>query len=111
MRQLRILDREPSQVKEGWQQEQGWHGCAGGNFVFLGARRRALPRSNYSTRIVRPAAGGWYPEGKGPQSRAAAPVLADLSEAWPGAAKSPWPSAVPGEPYEPPTPRASPTGR
>lgn len=82
--------------------------CQGGNFVFLGTGSGHFRRSNYSTRIVRPAADGWYPERKGPQPRPAAPVLADLREAWPGAVKPPWPSAVPGEPYEPPSGRGVP---
>ena len=62
----------------------------------------------YSTRIVRPAADGWYPERKGSQPRAMAPVLADLSAPWPGAVRSPWPQAVPSERYEPRTGRGIP---
>jgi hypothetical protein len=57
---------------------------------------------------VRPAADGWYPGRKGTQPRAAVPVLADMSASWPGALKSPWPKAQPGEPYEPPTGRGIP---
>jgi hypothetical protein len=82
--------------------------CEGDRYVFLGPSSGHFRRSNYSTRIVRPAADGWYPERKGPQRRAAAPVLADLSASWPGAVKSPWPRAFPSAPYAPPTGRGIP---
>jgi hypothetical protein len=65
-------------------------------------------RSDYSSRIARPAADGWYPERNGRGARTAAPVLADMSAAWPGILKPPWPPAIAGEPYEPPTGRGIP---
>ncbi len=82
--------------------------CSGGRYVFLGPGGGHFRRSNCSTRIVRPAADGWYPERKGPQPKAAAYVMADLSAGWPGAVQSPWPRAIPGEPYEPPAGRGIP---
>jgi hypothetical protein len=88
--------------------ERPTHQLLGNNLVFLGPGSGHFRRSNYSTRIARPAADGWYPERKGPYPRAAASVPADLSEAWPGDVKSPWPSAVPGELYDPPTGRGVP---
>jgi integrase len=36
------------------------------------------------------------------------PVLVDMSAPWPGAPLPPWPPAVPGEPYAPPTGRGIP---
>jgi integrase len=81
--------------------ESPW--CPGRSYVFLGPAGGHFRRSNYSTRIVRPAADGWYPERSGARPRAASPVLADLSAAWPGTPQSPWPPAVKGEPFEPPT--------
>ncbi len=80
--------------------------CPGDEYVFLGPRRAHFRRSNYATRVVRPAADGWYPERKGPHPRPAAPVLADMSAPWPGVPLSPWPPALPGEPYAPPAGRA-----
>jgi integrase len=82
--------------------------CQGGEYVFLGPRRAHFRRSNYTTRVVRPAADGWYPERKGPHPRPAAPVLVDMSAPWPGVPLSPWPPAVPGEPYAPPIGRGIP---
>ncbi len=79
--------------------------CPGGEYVFLGPRRAHFRRSNYATRVVRPAADGWYLERKGPHPRQAAPVLADMSAPWPGAPLAPWPPALPGEPYAPPAGR------
>jgi len=55
--------------------ESPW--CPGGEYVFLGQRNAHHRRSNYGTRIVRPAADGWYPERQGRYGRPAAPVLVD----------------------------------
>lgn len=82
--------------------------CPGDEYVFLGPKRAHFRRSNYATRIVRPAADGWYPDRKGPHPRPAAPVLADMSAPWPGTPVPPWPPALPGGPYAPPAGRGIP---
>jgi integrase len=82
--------------------------CRGGEFVFLSERSTHYRRSNYATRIVRPAADGWYPARQGPYSRPASPVLVDSSAPWPGVPLSPWPPATPGEPFAPPVGRGIP---
>jgi integrase len=80
--------------------EDPW--CRGGRYVFLSPERTHFRRSNYSDRVFRPAADGWYPK-RAP--KAAMPVLADVGECWPGKPVPPWPPAVPGEPFSPPTGR------
>jgi integrase len=82
--------------------------CPGAEYVFLGQRGGHFRRGNYATRIVRPAADGWYPARAGRLSRATAPVLVDASVAFPGAVVPPWPSAIPGEPFTPPAGRGIP---
>lgn len=82
--------------------------CPGSEYVFLGQRNAHHRRSNYGTRIVRPAADGWYPRREGRYGRPASPVLVDFSAPWPGVPLSPWPPANPGEPYVPPTGRGIP---
>jgi hypothetical protein len=77
-------------------------------YVFLGQRNAHHRRSNYGTRVVRPAADGWYPKREGRYGRLAAPVLVDASAPWPGSPLSPWPPAIPGEPYTPPVGRGIP---
>ena len=57
---------------------------------------------------MRPAADGWYPQRNGRYGRSAAPVLVDASAPWPGVPLSPWPPAIPGEPYTPPVGRGIP---
>ena len=57
---------------------------------------------------MRPAADGWYPKREGRYGRPAAPVLVDSSASWPGVPLSPWPPAIPGEPYTPPVGRGVP---
>jgi integrase len=86
--------------------EEPW--CPGGEYVFLGLRNAHHRRSNYATRIVRPAADGWYPKREGHYGRPTAPVLVDASAPWPGVPLSPWPQAIPGQPYAPPTGRGIP---
>jgi integrase len=80
--------------------------CPGGEYVFLGQRNAHPRRSNYATRLVRPATDGRYTTREG--RFAGAPVLVDASAPWPGALLPPWPVAVPGKPYEPPTGRGIP---
>lgn len=70
-----------------------------------GQRNAHHRRSNYATRVVRPAADGWYPKRGGRYGRPAAPILVDSSAPWPGAPLPPWPPATPGEPYTPPVGR------
>lgn len=86
--------------------EEPW--CSGGEYVFLGQRNAHHRRSNYGARIVRPAADGWRPKREGRYGRPASPVLVDSSAPWPGALLSPWPPAIPGEPYAPPVGRGIP---
>ena len=76
--------------------------CPGKDYVFLGPEHGHFRRSNYSERFLRPAADGWHPaHGKRP----AMPVLADAGSAFPGRPVPPWPAAVPGEEFSPPTGR------
>lgn len=82
--------------------------CPGERYVFLGPHGGHFRRSNYSARIARPAADGWYPERKGKHARPAVPVLVDASGPWPGRPLPPWPPAPPGKPYAPPTGRGIP---
>jgi integrase len=79
--------------------------CPGSEYVFLGQRNAHHRRSNYGTRIVRPAADGWYPRRQGRYGRPSVPVLVDFSAPWPGVPLSPWPPAVPGELHVPPVGR------
>ena len=83
--------------------------CAGSEYVFLGPQRGHFRRSNYSERVMRPAADGWYPARKGRSARAKMPVLVDIAGGWPGKPLPPWPPATPGErTYVPPTGRGRP---
>jgi hypothetical protein len=66
--------------------EEPW--CPGGEYVFLGQRNAHHRRSNYATRIVRPAADGWYSKREGRYGHPATPVLVDSSAPWPGEAIS-----------------------
>jgi len=103
---LRHLAAHPDRKCTCCNAEPPW--CPGGEYVFLGPRGGHFRRSNYATRIIRPAADGWYPERKGPHPRPAMPVLVDMSAPWPGVPLPPWPPALPGEPYAPPTGRGVP---
>jgi len=76
--------------------------CSGDRYVFLGPAHGHFRRSGYSERFFRPAADGWHPA-RG--SRNAAPVLADMSCAFPGRPVPPWPAAVVGQTYTIPTGR------
>jgi integrase len=76
--------------------------CSGGDFMFLSPERTHFRRSNYSVRLFRPAADGWYPKnGRKPTM----PVLVDVSRGFPGVPVAPWPAAKPDEQFEPPTGR------
>jgi integrase len=79
--------------------------CPGDNYVFLGPGGGHFQRSNYGERFFRPAADGWYPA-RG--QRLALPVLADVGGAFPGRPVPPWPAAVAGEAFTPPTRRGVP---
>jgi integrase len=79
--------------------------CPGGDYVFLGPGRGHFRRSSYGERFFRPAADGWYPA-RG--QRPTMPVLADVGTAFPGRPVPPWPAAVPGEAFIPPTRRGVP---
>ncbi len=59
-------------------------------------------RSAYGARYFRPADDGWYPAR---EQRPAAPVLADAAFPFPGRPIPPWPAAIPGEPFAPPSGR------
>lgn len=82
--------------------------CMGSEYVFLGPKGGHLRRSNYSERIMRPAADGWYPARKGQDQRAKMPVLVDVAGSWPGETLPPWQAAMPGVPFKPPTGRGRP---
>jgi integrase len=86
--------------------ESPW--CPGAEYIFLGQRGAHFRRGNYATRIVRPAVDGWYPARAGRFARQTAPVLIDASGAFPGAILSPWPPAVPEQPFVPPVGRGIP---
>ena len=90
------LDGNPRRKYTCRNTEEPW--CPGGEYVFLGQRNAHHRRSNYATRIVRPAADGWYTRREGRYGRPNAPVLVDFSAPWPGVPLSPWPPAIPGEP-------------
>jgi integrase len=79
--------------------------CPGDNYVFLGPGGGHFQRSNYGERFFRPAADGWYPAHG---QRSALPVLADVGGAFPGRPVPPWPAAVAGEAFTPPTRRGVP---
>jgi hypothetical protein len=81
------LDVNPPQKCTCRNTEEPW--CLGGKYVFLGQRGAHHRRSNYATRIVRPAADGWYAKRAGRYGRPAAPVLVDASAPWPGVPLSP----------------------
>ena len=73
--------------------------CSGGTYMFLGPGGGHFRRSAYSSRFFRPAANGWHPaQGE----HAASPVLIDAGFPFPGRSLAPWPTAVPGEPFDPP---------
>jgi integrase len=80
--------------------------CAGDAYVFLTAQGSHYRRSNFSERIFRPAADGWYP----PRStrRPRMPVLVDHQHPWPGKPLPPWPAATTTRPYLPPQGRGRP---
>ncbi|WP_192809760.1 tyrosine-type recombinase/integrase [Actinomadura rudentiformis] len=82
--------------------EDPW--CRSGRYLFLSPKGAHFRRSNYSDRVIRPAADGWYPKRA---ARPAMPVLVDAGACWPGRPVPPWPPAVPGEPFSPPTGRGS----
>lgn len=76
--------------------------CSGGEYMFLSAEGAHFRRSNYSARIFRPAADGWYPKN---QRKSAMPVLVNVTKGFPGTPVTPWPAAEPGERFTPPTGR------
>jgi integrase len=80
--------------------EKPW--CPGARYVFLGPEQGHFRRSNYSERFFRPAADGAYPA-RG--QRPAMPVLADIEAPYPGRPVPPWPMAVPGQDFQPPSGR------
>ena len=79
--------------------------CPGDDYVFLGPGQGHFRRSSYGERFFRPASDGWYPA-RG--QRPAMPVLADVGGASPGRPVPPWPAAVAGEAFTPPTRRGVP---
>ena len=82
--------------------------CQGGKYVFLGSANGHFRRSNYSERFFRPAADGWYLPRNGASPKPAMPVLVTQCELFPGKPVPPWPAAVPGEDFAPPTGRGVP---
>jgi integrase len=79
--------------------------CPGDQYVFLGPEHGHFRRSNYAERCFRPAADGLYLPRGGKNPRPALPVLVTDCEAFPGRPVPPWPAAVPGEEFTPPTGR------
>ncbi len=79
--------------------------CTGGKYLFLGPDGDHFRRSNYSERFFRPAADGWYLARGGKNPRLAAPVLVTDCDIFPGRPMRPWPAAIPGEAFTPPTGR------
>ena len=90
------LDNHPKRKCTCRNDDTPW--CPGMEYAFLTPDNAHYRRSNYSARIVRPAADAWYPARDGRYGRPAMPVLADMSAAWPGVPLSPWPPAVPSQP-------------
>jgi integrase len=82
--------------------------CSGGQYVFLGPKGGHFRRSNYSERVMRPAADGWYPARNGSAARPRMPVLVDLAQTWPGRPWPPWPAVTRSEVYQPPQGRGRP---
>jgi len=80
--------------------EKPW--CPGDDYVFLGPGHGHFRRSNYSERFIRPAADGWHPA-RG--QRLTMPVMVDAGSPFPGGPLPPWPAAVPGETFSPPSGR------
>jgi hypothetical protein len=83
--------------------ESPW--CPGTSYTFLTPNGAHQRRGNYATRVVRPAADGWYPAHEGSSPRPKWPVLVNAETLWPGAPVPPWPPATPGEEYVPPSGR------
>jgi integrase len=82
--------------------------CSGGKYVFLGPGSGHFRRSNYSTRIVRPAADGWYPERKGPATEGSGARHGRSERGVARRCAITVAAGSPGEPYEPPTGRGIP---
>ena len=90
------IDEHPHRKCSCRNEDAPW--CPGMEYVFLTAESAHHRRSNYSSRLVRPAADGWYPKREGKYGRVAMPVLVDADAAWPGVPLAPWPPAAAGEP-------------
>lgn len=88
--------------------DDGIDWCPGDQYVFLGPRAGHFRRSNYSERVMRPAADGWHPARNGSNARQRMPVLVDVDQTWPGRPLVPWPAVVTGVPYTPPQGRGRP---
>jgi hypothetical protein len=97
------LDSHPDKKCTCRNTEKPW--CPGRRYVFLNPTNGHHRRSNYGARVVRPAADGKFPAREGKQPHPAIPVLVDASAPFPGVTLAPWPPAVPGQSYEPPTGR------
>jgi hypothetical protein len=97
------IDTHPRRKCSCRNDEAPW--CPGMEYVFPTPEGAHHRRSNYGARIVRPAADGWFPGREDRYGNFVRPVLVDASAAWPGVPLSPWPPAVEGEPYAPPTGR------
>ncbi|GID26815.1 tyrosine-type recombinase/integrase [Paractinoplanes brasiliensis] len=80
--------------------------CTGDSYAFLTSQGSHYRRSNFSERLFRPAADGWYPP-RAP-ARARMPVLVDHQHPWPGSPLPPWPAVQSGQPFTPPQGRGRP---
>src|SRR5690348_2704552 len=97
------IDTHPDRTCTCRNEDAPW--CPGMEYVFLTSDNTHHRRSNYSSRIVRPAADARYPARESRYDRLSVPVLVDMSAGWPGVPLPPWPPAVAGQPYTPPTGR------
>ncbi|AGZ39592.1 tyrosine-type recombinase/integrase [Actinoplanes friuliensis] len=80
--------------------------CTGDAYTFLTAEGRHYRRSNFSERVFRPAADGWYPRRSDKRDRM--PVLVDYRHPWPGKPLPPWPAVEAGQEYVAPQGRGRP---
>ena len=95
-RRVCVPHRTSAQALGSRQQRREREGCAGSHYR----------RSNFSERLFRPAADGWYPLRA--DQRARMPVLVDYQPPWLGQPLPPWPAVEAEQPYTPPQGRGRP---
>jgi integrase len=91
--------------------------CPGKRYLFLTPEGAHWQRGNFGGRVMRPAADGRWPERKGTRQQSARPVLVDVAQYGPRPDRGrrrvrpvswPWPDAVTGQEFHPPTGRGRP---